>query len=443
MKRTAGVLLAGILSGWLRGGEAGPASVSDLAAEDGAVRAQAAVAIEAELARLEKAGDAKGLAALMAPLRAARGSADLDQAAAARQLLAPYLAGAKRWERVVEMNWAASLSEGGVLVFNRRGATAPEVSLLDARTGAAVWSFKPKQLNLSPVPTHLRGRGAEVFLGARASIGQETSPVWSLRHPEEAPRWKEHPKGILQVMEVSEAGLLLGRPPEEKPGDEQDLLAGWDIDFCLREPSDGTTLWTSSLKFLTGALAVPCDGGFLAAGMRTDPSLENERGWTGFLDAKTGKILWEKTLEGFPETMGRAPEGILFACAPVGDKRTLGLLAFDGPPRQGGAVRWTVQVPAFDPSLGFCRCLPTGILVGEMKEGAQDPLSQAWEISLYGAADGARRWTERVELPRYDIVDIGPDGILFKYALERNRVLTQIETKVALGVFRYRDADRE
>lgn len=437
------VVLAGMLVGPLHGGEPGPAAVEDLAAEDGAVRAQAAVALEAELARLEKAGDAKELAALMAPLRAVCGSPDAEQAAAARQLLAPYLAGGRRWECELREGWQAAFTDDGVLVFDRRGATAPLVSLLDARTGGTVWSFKPKQLNLSPVPTHIKGRGTEVFLGVRASIGQETSPVWSLRHPEETPRWKEHPKGILQVMELSEAGLLLGRPPEEKPGDELNLLAGWDIDFFLREPSDGTTLWTASLKFLSGAIAVPCEGGFLVAGMRTDQDLENARGWMGFLDAKTGKLLWEKTLEGFPERIGRTPAGVLFACAPAGDKRTLGLLAFDGPPRQGGVVAWTVQVPVVDPSQGFCRCLPNGILIGEPKGLSGGGLTQEWEIALYGAKDGAPAWKQRVELPRYDIIDIGPQGILFKRALDRNPVLTQIETKVALGVFRYKDADKE
>ncbi len=442
---------------------AGPVetALEGLRSEEGAVRAEAAASLERELARLDRQGDRRALGSAMGLLRTLSSSDDLELSATAKTLLAPYLAGARRWQYEVGDNWQAAFCADSVLVFDRHGATPARISLLSARTGEEAWTCKEAKFAATAIPVSLRtADGGRIVMSRKLPFTPGPAPVWVYDTGARKMVWSEGFEHPLSCVEPMRGGILLGVLSEEGDG-----MALGGMDFGLKDTETGKLLWKVSIPGLQHAIPVPFGDGIFLAGTRFDEKLEGFAGWSGFLDGKTGKLLWEKPLGDLcPIDAAPAPGGVLFTCAPGDAVQKTGFFRFDGSPAKGGSTAWTGTIDAaaacLPPRLaqqvgapplgakggglpkGFCRCFSAGILAGEILESTEG--SDVWEISFYGAADGARAWKGRVEFPKFEMIGIGEEGILFKWALQdRDAGFTRVETKIGLGVFRYRDADRE
>lgn len=459
----------------------------DVSARDGAARA-----IRDELVRLDAARDPQGLHAAMDLLRAAARSADSEESQAARNLLAPYLAGGELWRVNAPAGSNAVWQSEGVLLFGT-GKNSSRVTLLSSRTGKEIWGFETAGLErLQMAPPLMRSKEGAVFLGCNWMNLPDLPPnLCAFDIKEGRSLWEE--RGTrqelrVQILEPTSGGLFVKSPSEERfvPEDEE-KASEWELQIqivsevrmrellSLRNPATGKVLWRKAIDDVSIWMAVPWKDGMLLAGMKLPPektAADSCAGWLAHMSLKDGSILSEMFLPGGISIgdMAVTRDGILFFEG--GPEPRAGLVRLDRESGKWGIV-WTRKIgtrahlisattrhgnigvpeelPGFPRSMelaskpenrpdpekkrkpGFFRCLPEGILVGE----PTDDETGVWRVCFLDVADGAVLWTDDLPVPRGILIrEVDRDGIL----CQRKGASRE---EVEFVMLRLRDADRE
>ncbi len=433
--------LAGVLfAGGARGDPAPDAAIRDLSSPSFEERQAASRRLAAEAARLEKAGDRKGLSALMKTLRACvDDSEDQEAREAARLILAPLLAGNPRWRKLLEdlpgravrgmavpegillTNLSTGVMTDAFLETDVDGTTPLWIGLYDPSTGARIWETKldAGQVGFSGLDVSEAGilafgndvGGGITFqvAGEAGVFRQESGTGWARLLDRKTGRtlWEAAPKmlgaGIVGAFVSGKRIVLHGL----------DAKGGGRV-WCLDLAGDPSKpLWSIGFKSPPTVRLAPADWLGEPAVFVATP------GQIGVWRLADGREAWSRKGEATCHVFETVPGGIVLAGYPGASPGGAFFGALDGSGEKeflrlvSGKTGETVWEKKPPPGHVFAAApLEGGVWAGGDAEGN---LEGPWWMGLYDAATGKPRWEiTGVHFPdgNVPIPHVSPQGIL-------------------------------